>query len=229
MSKHWSSQEIVRRVGWFARTWQTKVSIDSLTADRQVLNEALVDTSQAFKHDRTTTVTSIKAGDKRVVLKRYNARNLWHSFSRLLRRTRARRSWNMSFAFDRAGLNVAAPMLMYEHRFGPLRFDAYFASELLSGQELLSALPKMETAEQLQVVEAVKQAFETMDETKLTHGDMKATNLIWHQGKLFFIDLDAAQKHRNRVTWNASHAKDRKRFRKNWLGHPDLLALFAKL
>lgn len=225
---HWSEQVIEKRVGWFAQFWRAQPSSLNLNASKTALDASLSDTSQAFKHDRTTTVARISAGDTKVVLKRYNPRNPWHSISRSLRRTRARRCWQMSYAFHRAGLHVAAPLLMYEQRFGPFRLNAYFASELLGGQELLKVLPHMDEAEQRTVANAVHQAFERMRAAKLTHGDMKATNLIWHQGALYFIDLDAAQKHRNRVTWNAAHAKDRKRFRKNWLAHPELLKLFEQ-
>lgn len=229
MSEHWSSQAVDKKLNWFARIWQTESSKRQLPARKSQLDAALLDTSLAFKHDRTTTVTCIAMGQEKVVLKRYNPRTLGHAFSRSMRRTRARRSWNMSYAFDRAGLNVAAPILMYEQRFGPIRFDAYFASELLHGEELLKVLPAMQPEQQLEVAREVASAFEKMRVAKLTHGDMKATNLIWNHGKLFFIDLDAAQKHRNRVTWNAGHQKDRRRFKKNWHGYQDLMDLFVDL
>jgi tRNA A-37 threonylcarbamoyl transferase component Bud32 len=229
MNGHWSNQVIVRRFGWFARAWQSETSIAELQANGPKLDQALANTDNAFKHDRTTTVKRINLAGKDIVLKRYNARTLGHAFSRMLRKTRARRSWDMSYAFDRAGLNVAAPVLMMEKRFGPLRFDAYFANDLLAGEELLSALPRMDHIERKLVVAAVDSAFAKMQKSKITHGDLKASNLIWNQGKLYFIDLDAAQKHRSLVTWNVSHNKDRRRFHKNWQNDPDLTALFSEL
>jgi tRNA A-37 threonylcarbamoyl transferase component Bud32 len=229
MNEHWSNQAIVHRFGWFVRAWQSETSTSELQTHGSKLDQALANTANAFKHDRTTTVMRINLATKDIVLKRYNARTLGHAFSRMLRKTRARRCWNMSYAFDDAGLNVATPVLMMEKRFGPLRFNAYFASELLAGEELLSALPRMVDVEKKLVVEAVYGAFAKMQKAKITHGDLKASNLIWGQGKLYFIDLDAAQKHRSLVTWNVGHKKDRRRFRKNWQGNPDLMALFSNL
>jgi len=58
---------------------------------------------------------------------------------------------------------------------------------------------------------------------------MKASNLIWDKGKLFFIDLDAATRHQTTWSWRMAHRKDKKRFLKNWREHPKLLALFNEL
>ena len=59
---------------------------------------------------------------------------------------------------------------------------------------------------------------------------MKATNLLWVDGALYFIDLDAAKKHAWwSLTWGKAHAKDKRRFLKNWAEKPDLLSLFSEL
>ena len=229
MSVHWSKQAITYHQRWFARIWQSVGSELELRADARVLDKALANTDKAFKHDRTTTVSRIDLPSYSIVLKRYNPRTLGHAFSRALRRSRASRCWKMSYAFDRAGLKVAAPILMLERRIGPVRLNAYFANELLPGSELLVALPALPPAEQQEVLAKMRLAFERMRQAKLTHGDMKASNLIWHSGELYFIDLDAAKKHRSMVGWNASHQRDRLRFQKNWQGHPDLVQLFADL
>ena len=68
-----------------------------------------------------------------------------------------------------------------------------------------------------------------MREAKVTHGDMKATNLMWVNERLFFIDLDGAKKHVSQQSWQHAHKKDVKRFLKNWRDQPDLLSLFDDL
>ena len=135
----------------------------------------------------------------------------------------------MSYDFAQAGLNIAMPFLMHEQRFGPLRLDAYFISEALSGHELLSALPAMSDEQKQSVVVQLTQAFEKMRTAKITHGDMKATNLMWVDERLFFIDLDGAKKHVNQTSWQRAHKKDVKRFLKNWRDQPELLNLFDGL
>ena len=223
----WTRQSIKRTINWNTRVWMLAAYRDTVPANARSLDELLQDTSSAFKHDRTTTVARIELGDQAMVLKRYNPRNQWHKVKRALRRSRARRCWKMSYAFTEAGLNVAAPILMLEDRFGPFRLDAYFLNEYLEGQELVAALPTMDDQQRQKVADAIEDAFDKMKAAWLTHGDLKASNLMWSNEELYFIDLDAAQQHSNPVTWLKGHSKDRKRFLKNWQGDSRLLSIFA--
>ena len=223
----WAKQPVTRTIDWNSRLWMSSDYLGQVPVSANSLNRLLVDTSGAFKHDRTTTVTRVELAGQLMVLKRYNPRNQWHKLKRALRRSRARRCWKMSYAFSEAGLNVAAPILMLEDRFGPFRLDAYFLNEFLEGQELVTLLPTMNTEQRQKVAEAVEDAFEKMKAARLTHGDLKASNLMWTDEKLYFIDLDAAQQHRNPVTWLKGHNKDRKRFLRNWQGDSRLLAIFG--
>jgi len=225
-NKRWVDRPFTSKIGWFSRVFVSQSVPDGVPLSIKRLDLKLAESDSTFKHDRTTTVAILETGEHRLVLKRFNPRNHWHKVKRALRRSRAERCWRMSYAFQRAGLNVAQPVLMVERRFGPVRLTAYFANHLLNGKELLTELPTMNIQEQRQVADALEDAFEKMRVAKLTHGDMKATNLIWSDGKLFFIDLDAAVKHRFNATWLKSHQKDRKRFMKNWQGSADLWSLF---
>lgn len=224
----WAKRPITRTIDWNSRVWMSSDYLERLPIDAASLSELLIDTSDAFKHDRTTTVARVELSGEAMVLKRYNPRNQWHKIKRALRRSRARRCWQMSYAFSKAGLNVAAPILMLEDRFGPFRLDAYFVNEFLEGQELMTLLPAMDDEQRQKVADAIDDAFDKMKAARLTHGDLKASNLMWGNGKLYFIDLDAAQQHSNSVTWLKGHNKDRKRFLKNWQGNRQLLAIFER-
>lgn len=225
-AQKWVHQPITRTIDWKSRVWMSSDYLKKVPVKAKGLNQLLVDTNDAFKHDRTTTVSKIELADQTMVLKRYNPRNQWHKIKRALRRSRARRCWQMSYAFSEAGLNVAAPIMMLEDRFGPFRLDAYFLNEYLDGQELLTLMPTLDEAQLLKVAEAIEDAFEKMKAARLTHGDLKASNLMWVKNQLYFIDLDAAQQHSNPVTWMKGHNKDRKRFLKNWEGNRQLLSIF---
>ena len=224
----WEKQPVTRTIDWNSRVWASSDYVARMPLDAKSLNNLLLDTSSAFKHDRTTTVARVALAGESMVLKRYNPRNHWHKVKRALRRSRARRCWQMSYAFSEAGLNVAAPILMLEGRFGPFRLDAYFVNEFLDGQELMTLLPTMDCRQRKVVAQAIEDAFDKMKAARLTHGDLKASNLMWSNEKLYFIDLDAAQQHSNPVTWLKGHNKDRKRFLKNWHGNQQLLEVFAR-
>ena len=149
--------------------------------------------------------------------------------TRGVRKSRAKRCWDMSSAYAKAGLNVAKPDFIYEQRIGPFRIDAYLVSEVLLGEELLSVLPTMNKEQQSSVVEEINVSFNKMYQANISHGDLKATNLMWVNGEVFFIDLDASRQHKIKSVFDVSHSKDKKRFLRNWQDQPELLALFDGL
>ncbi len=229
MSSHWIDQKTTNVRGWRCQFWQSSDLRQQLIPEQGFLDQAMRTPAKNFKHDKTTSVVMLELDAHKIVLKRYNPRSWGHKIKRALRRSRARQCWSMSYAFANAGLNVSKPILMFEARFGPIRSNAYFANNYLQGEELLSSLPTMPIDQQQKVVDAIHKAFALMQQHKLSHGDMKASNLLWSEEKLYFIDLDAATKHRTIWSWRLAHRKDKKRFLKNWLDQPELLALFSKL
>ena len=121
----WAGQAVLRWVNWFSRVYVSQQDAQRFPSEIATLEQLLADTDGALKHDRTTTVMRVPMDNDWVILKRYNPRNGWHKVKRALRRSRARRCWNMSYAFQQAGLHVARPIMMCEHRFGPFRGNAY--------------------------------------------------------------------------------------------------------
>lgn len=224
------SVRLVRKANYVIRSRQNSSSFLPNSAQELDLMLDRASDEHVLKNDRTTTVVRISECSPQVVLKRYNPRNRWHKVKRAFRRSRARNCWDMSFIFQRAGLNVSPPIMMFEKRAGLIRKDAYFANECLDGDELLKVLPFMSSDEQASVQREIYSAFEKLALARITHGDMKASNLLWVNNSLFFIDLDAAQQHsRWSFSWRRKRVKDKKRFLKNWQDQPDLLALFSGL
>lgn len=229
MSGDWVIQAVINQRTWRYRKRVLKAYSDLFQQNPAELNAELATANSPFKNDRTTTVQLITRGNEQFILKRYNARNLWHRYKRAFRRSRAIRCWDMSEQFNLAGLNVAEPICVLEKRFGPIRQDAYFISRFIPGAELLDLLPTLGAQQQQAVASEIKVAFAKLRKNKLSHGDMKATNLLWLNEKIVFIDLDAARVHRRQQSWERAHRKDRRRFLKNWQGQPELARLFDGL
>lgn len=225
----WLQQAVNSASGWQFYQLCEVQSCALFGMDRAALDACMAPPAQTLKHDRTTSVCRISTPAGPLILKRYNPRSLWHKVKRAFRRSRARRCWHMSYSFAASGLRVARPLMMFEHRFGPIRRTAYFVSESVDGEEVLTCLPELSASQQSAVAEAVREAFTRMRTARITHGDMKASNLIWTGSELVFIDLDAAQTHWTSWGWRRKHAKDRRRFMKNWRDHPELLALFKEI
>lgn len=228
-TRSWLQQTFSEVSNWRQRHFIVDTHSELLEANTSNLDQLLAESSVLFKDDRTTTVGLYETNQQQFVVKRYNARNMGHAIKRALRQSRAMRCWRLSYEFQQAGLRVAPPVLMFEKRFGPLCGNAYFVNKYLQGTELLALLPRASDKQKLEIASQVENAFKKMRDYGLTHGDMKASNILWVDEQLYFVDLDAARKHRTRISWNHANKRDIKRFRKNWSGNTELLSLFESL
>ncbi len=118
---------------------------------------------------------------------------------------------------------VPEAIAMVERRLGVIRTDAYFLSRWIDGVELLDWLPKQDSSVVENVGKEVRKLFAVMSENALSHGDMKATNLLWYEGELVIVDLDSAKKHRSDALFKKAYAKDLARFSRNGVVFANLL------
>jgi len=179
--------------------------------------EELIRQGEIVKNDKSTTVVSFDFENQSYILKRFNARSKGHAVKRALRRTRAKNCWQMSSIFSESGINVAEPIALLEARHGLIKANSYFICIKLEGVELLDWLPKQQDEIQSNVANQVQKIFSIFKQKKLSHGDMKASNLMWSEEyqAVFMIDLDAAKYHRNPLFFNRAYRRDKRRFSRN--------------
>jgi len=80
------------------------------------------------------------------------------------------------------------------------------------------------------IAAALLTLFGTLHALRISHGDLKATNLLWHDGQVVLIDLDAMTQHRSSRTHAQAWQRDRARFLRNWpAGSPLVRWLDARL
>lgn len=186
--------------------------------------DSLIKVGDVLKSDKTTTVVKLDLAGTEIVVKRYNARSFGHRLKRALRQSRAMRCWLMSEKFVSAGLSVAPRIAMVEKRFGPFCLDTYFIAEWVDAQEILTWLPKQSSSEKAKVQQQIAEIFGVFKQYRLSHGDMKATNLLWQKNRIVFLDLDAAKQHESKILWERGYRRDKKRFAKNGVIFEDLLS-----
>jgi len=149
------------------------------------------------------------------VLKYYYPKNLAKRINYGLRGSRAMRSWIAAKVFSRLGIPTAAPMMIHEQKgaSGMTIKQSFLACHLAPGIPLSdvsdeSALQK--------IAPQLKAAFETMTSYRISHGDLKANNIIVDDDhKIRFIDLDGTAILSSEKTWADLWKRDRKRFLKN--------------
>ncbi|MDI6746667.1 MAG: lipopolysaccharide kinase InaA family protein [Rhodocyclaceae bacterium] len=179
-----------------------------------------LDAGTPLKQGRTATLAMIEHGGRKLVIKRYNIKGPGHALSRCWRPSRAWHSWVAGHRLEFLGIATPRPLAMIESRYGPLqrlRGTAWLIVEHCNGDSLAARFSSSSTAEPPnQEISAIGTLFHQLAAALITHGDLKATNLLWCEARLSLIDLDAMRQHRDGAAFMRSWRKDRKRLLRNW-------------
>ena len=113
-------------------------------------------------------------------------------------------------------------MAILERRFCWLRHRAYLVSEFVDGENILDRFaPYVADAPPEAEVAALERLFVSLWRERISHGDMKGSNLIWQGGAWVLVDLDAMRRHSNLASFSRAAVRDRARFFRNWpVGSP---------
>jgi tRNA A-37 threonylcarbamoyl transferase component Bud32 len=192
-----------------------------LRDEQSVLQSLLADPDAAMRAGRllkdggTCTVAAVEVAGRTLVVKRYNLKHWRHAVSRAWRPSRAWHSWQAAHRLAFYGIATPKPLALIEERAGPLRGRAFLITEYCPGGNLLELLdPDQLPAPEKQL--ALQRLFATLHRLKITHGDMKATNLLWFDGQIVLIDLDALVEHYADRTFLRAWRRDRERLSRNW-------------
>ena len=182
--------------------------------------DSFIDAENLLKDGNSSTVAVVKIEERNYVLKRYNIKSFWHGLSRAFRPSRAYHSWRNASMLEMLGIATARPYLCLEERvFWVFRRRAYFLCEYLEGPDLgTESGAQGDEVDASRIVEHFGKLFETMADYRISHGDMKATNFLIKNGKLYVLDLDSMERSRTNAKFLEKYGKDLKRFRQNWVG-----------
>ena len=205
-----SAHQNTRRFAVVARAYEEALA--PLLADP----DAAVAAGVCLKDGRTCTVAQcVDAQGGALVVKRYNLKNVWHALGRCWRPSRAWHSWREGHRLRFYGIATPEPLAIVEERCGPLRRRAFLVNAFCPGRDLLALLsPDAEPPAEMGA--ALLSFFATLHALRISHGDFKATNLLWHAGQVVVIDLDAMLQHRSVRSYAKSWRRDRTRFLRNW-------------
>jgi serine/threonine protein kinase len=131
-----------------------------------------------------------------------------------------------------ANLPVARPLAIIEERTFGVPGRAALLMEAASGNDLLSIVNNnTRSDDELKTIASkLKNSFDRMRDLKITHGDMKATNILVNENlDLKLIDIDAAKQHCSPSSFHKAREKDRLRFLANWTNKPLALAIFRSV
>ncbi|SDR80104.1 Lipopolysaccharide kinase (Kdo/WaaP) family protein [Halopseudomonas xinjiangensis] len=202
------------------RSWTRFVAVPRDDASR--MSSIIKDPDCAFdgtllKDGGSSTVATTMVDANLVVVKRYNIKGFSHWLKRFWRPSRAWHSWLAAHRLLFLGIATPKPLGMIESRFGPLRRKAWLVTEYCAGQDLLTVLgSEGERLPDKALKAALLRTVNALVAQQISHGDFKATNLIWNGEDLVLIDLDAMQAHPKRRGWQKAWQRDRARLVRNW-------------
>lgn len=183
---------------------------------------------QPLKKGGSATVAKVEWQGQTLVIKRYNLKNWLHRISRWFRPTRAWHSWQGGNRLRTLGIATPKPLAMVEERFGPLRGRGYLITECSSGLGLVKALEQSNNDTLASLTGELQFLLQRFREHKISHGDFKATNLLWDSQRspsLSLIDLDVIRWHNNPSRWRKHYRKDVRRLLRNWRDTPAVLTV----
>lgn len=171
-----------------------------------------------LKDGGTCSVAALDLGEMPAVVKRYNLKDWRHAVSRAWRPSRAWHSWREAHRLAFYGFATPTPLAMSEERHGPLhslRGRAFLLTEFCPGASLLEVLSAEHQPDAVQAAALIR-LFAGLHRLRITHGDLKANNLLWHAGQVVLIDLDAMTQHASSRAFQRAWRRDRARFLRNW-------------
>ncbi len=178
-----------------------------------------------LKRGNSASVVRADIGGRARVVKRYNLKNFGHWLRRCWRPSRAWHSWRNAQRLVLWGLPTPRPVALLENRFGCLRGRAWYVSEYVPGEPLRTALAAADPHQRQALLDRLCALLTDLKRLNLSHGDLKATNLLVDQDNtLMLLDLDALRRHRRRAAFERAFARDLARLRANWADQPALLA-----
>ena len=174
-----------------------------------------IEKSLRLKDGNSSTVSQVDTSQGPVVVKRYNLTSRLYAFRRLWRPSRAWNSWKAGVRLLAMDIQTPEPLGLIENRLGPLRRKAWIINAFCAGTPLTKKLNPKQTPSEPEAT-ALLSFFNTLHSEQISHGDFKASNLLWHENQIWVIDLDSMKKHRFRWTYARAWKKDRERFLRNW-------------
>jgi tRNA A-37 threonylcarbamoyl transferase component Bud32 len=204
-----AARDLAMLVAQLPRTWDGQLAPLLADPDRWIAE------GTALKRGNTCTVARVELGGRALVIKRYNLKHLGHAMSRAWRPTRAWHSWREGHRLDLFGIPTPRPLALVEERWGPLRARAWLVTEYCAGPDLLTHLDPASEPPPAEAA-ALRMLFATLYRERISHGDLKATNLLWQGDRIALIDLDAMRQHATISGFVRSWRGDRARFLRNW-------------
>ncbi len=172
--------------------------------------DSLMNNGRILKDGNTCYVSCARWNNKDVVIKRYNNKGLIHSLRHTLKRSRARRGWLGGHRLRLLNIATPRPFAYLEQRRGSLIWQSYLITEYVQGQNLYNFLEDEHVTGQqrLRAADEIAKLIDKLGKYKISHGDLKHSNILITADGPVLTDLDAMKVHKYRWLYRIYGAKD---------------------
>ena len=183
-----------------------------------------------IKNDNTTTVGLIVRDSHKFSIKRYNTKNTWHRLRRTVRSSRAENCWHFTQALRNLDIAVAPAVAWIQEIQMGLKGRSWFVSEFVDGISCLDYFKgDVSPTEAQKTLSEIVEILCKLRHERISHGDLKASNILLSSHGPVLIDLDGMRQHKTESTFQQAARKDINRFLRNWQNNPVLLATARQL
>ena len=156
--------------------------------------DGLMDGGEILKAGNTCYVCRMQWNGRDVVVKRYNHKGVLHSARHTVKRSRARRAWLAANHLGMVGVATARPVAYIEKFRGALLWQSYLLCEYVDGRNLDRYLgDDVDSDERAEVLRKTGVMFELLDVARISHMDLKPSNIMICSGEPVLVDLDAME------------------------------------
>jgi tRNA A-37 threonylcarbamoyl transferase component Bud32 len=176
--------------------------------------DILMDEGRVLKNGNTCYVSRLMWNGEDVVVKRYNHKGFVHSLRHTIKRSRAHSGWLHAHRLGMLEVSTPEPLAYIEQRKGFLIWKSYLVTQYVEGQRLYDFLRDENVAQQQRstATQQVKNLLDKMGKYRITHGDLKHSNILITETGPVLTDLDGMTVHCWDLLYRNRRAKDIERF-----------------
>ncbi len=191
--------------------------------------DSILEKGKILKNGNSTTAAIIDVNGKKLVVKRYNFKNL----AKLLRKQLPYPpgniivSWRNANMLRFSGILTPRPIAIYEKRIGPFKGNSYFITEYQEGADCwLQIFNHQDKSTQWSsMLNNFVKLQKQLGEEQIIHGDLKGTNFIDVGDQYSTIDLDSLHRCSSFKIFQKKIGAECIRFLFNWHRWPKLQSM----
>ncbi|MHC4265899.1 MAG: lipopolysaccharide kinase InaA family protein [Planctomycetota bacterium] len=199
-------------LGMFERDFANQIG--TLTFINEV--DKYMDEGEILKDGDTSFVSRFNYGGNDLVVKRYNYMGILHSFRHTLKGSRAKKCWLNGLRLKILNIDTPRPLAYFEKYLGPFLQQSYLVTEYVEGVRLYDYLRESDRSKEQckSMIKKVEELLDRLSKHRITHGDLKHTNILVANKGPVLTDLDAMKVHKLGWIYRRKRRRDFSRFSK---------------